>query len=166
MSLVAPPTSWTDLRLRFGDERQFRNAEGRLTAKWEQAALATLKLPAPLFLAWSPETMVTRIRVHKLTVDVWAEFYEQVNDADLWTYLNPFGGGYADRAQRGSATKPSLHSWGLANDHDPNRNKMGAKSWRMPQEVVVIGEKCGLTWGGRFKSPRNDSMHWQIGKGM
>lgn len=164
--IVSPPTSWSDLRLRFGDERAFRNAEGRLTAKWEAETLAVVKLPAPLFLAWSPETMVSRIRVHKLTVGIWEMFFEGVHDENLWMYLNPFGGSYADRAQRGSATKPSLHSWGLACDFDPNRNKMGSKSWRMPQEVVAIAESCGLTWGGRFKGTRNDPMHLQLGKGI
>lgn len=72
-------------------------------------------------------------------------------------------GGFNNRAIRGSTTKPSNHSWGLAIDINWDRNPMvsGAIVTDLPPQVVAIWKTLGFGWGGDYRS-RKDAMHFEF----
>ncbi len=90
--------------------------------------LVTLDLPYPMRLAWDTDTTVTKIRCHKLAKDKFeAVFGDLIN-----TYgynrikelgIDLFGGCFNYRKMR-NGSKMSMHSWGIAIDLDPARNKL------------------------------------------
>lgn len=93
-----------------------------------QGYLTTIVLPYPMRLAWDLETNVTRMRCHHLVAD---NFSKVFNDL-LAHYGYPkivelgidlFGGCFNYRKMRGGSAW-STHSWGIAIDLDPARNKL------------------------------------------
>ena len=90
--------------------------------------LVTLTLPYPMRLAWDTDETVTRMRCHKLV----AAKFEAVFKELLETYglarikelgIDLFGGCFNFRKMRGGSSW-SKHSWGIAIDLDPARNKL------------------------------------------
>jgi hypothetical protein len=90
--------------------------------------LTTINLPYPMRLAWDKKTTVNRMRCHKLVAD---DFLAVFNDL-LKHYglekiqelgIDLFGGCFNFRAMRGGSDY-SRHSWGIAIDLDPERNKL------------------------------------------
>ena len=90
--------------------------------------LTMLQLPYPMRLAWDTNTSVTRMQCHKLVADN----FKAVFDDLLKHYglskiqelgIDLFGGCFNYREKRGGSTL-SMHSWGLAVDLDPLRNKL------------------------------------------
>jgi len=90
--------------------------------------LTTINLPYPMRLAWDKKTTVNRMRCHKLIAD---DFLAVFNDL-LKHYglekiqelgIDLFGGCFNFRAMRGGSDY-SRHSWGIAIDLDPERNKL------------------------------------------
>lgn len=87
-----------------------------------------MQLPYPHKLSWDTSTTVNRIMCHEKIHDSLQkvltnilEFYGiqkiQRLRLDLW------GGGFNVRPMRGG-TRHSMHSWGIAMDYDPNRNRL------------------------------------------
>jgi hypothetical protein len=72
-------------------------------------------------------------------------------------------GGFVNRAIRGSTTKPSNHSWGLAIDINWDRNPMvsGSLVTDLPPQVVAIWKSLGFGWGGDYRT-RKDAMHFEF----
>lgn len=90
--------------------------------------LVTLALPYPMRLAWDTDTTVSRLRCHKLVADKFEAVFKEL----LETYGLPrikelgidlFGGCFNFRKMRGGSSW-SKHSWGIAIDLDPARNKL------------------------------------------
>ena len=90
--------------------------------------LVTIELPYPMRLAWDLETNVTRMRCHKLVAgnfkgvfnDLLAHYgYEEIKRLGI----DLFGGCFNYRKMRGGYAW-STHSWGIAIDLDPARNKL------------------------------------------
>jgi len=90
--------------------------------------LVTLILPYPMRLAWDTETTVNRMRCHKLVAAKFEAVFKELLD----TYGLPrikelgidlFGGCFNFRKMRGGSAW-SKHSWGIAVDLDPARNKL------------------------------------------
>lgn len=72
-------------------------------------------------------------------------------------------GGHNDRNIAGTNT-PSLHSYGLAIDIDPNLNPVqygGSNRHALPANVAALAAKYGLSWGGSWKSYK-DPMHFSV----
>lgn len=71
-------------------------------------------------------------------------------------------GGYNKRLQRGSTTKWSNHSWGLAVDFNAAANpyRRGAPT-DMPPGTSAKARSLGMTWGGDYKGKR-DPMHFEV----
>lgn len=91
-----------------------------------------INLPYPMRIAWDISKAVTRIQCHKLT----AFHFSKVFDSLLTEYglvdlqklgIDLFGGCVNIRKMRGSTTKWSRHSWGIAIDLDPARNGLKTK---------------------------------------
>ena len=96
---------------------------------------------------------------HRLTEDIWFEFFARLVDADLLRHLRTFNGSYVFRQVRGGS-RLSAHAFGAAVDLDPATNQMGHMP-TMSTDIVHVAEEMGFTWGGRWSRP--DGMHFQWG---
>jgi hypothetical protein len=134
--------------------------------------LVSIELPYPMRIAWDLGTKVTRMRCHK---DVAENFKRVFNDL-LAHYgyekitelgIDLFGGCFNFRAMRGGS-EWSKHSWGIAIDLDPARNKLRETKrtarFARPEykPMIDIFYKHGFISLGREKD--FDWMHFEIGK--
>lgn len=132
--------------------------------------LVKIKLPYPMRLAWDIDTTVSTMMCHKLVAD---KFVEVFNDL-LVHYgiekikelgIDLFGGCFNYRKMRGGSDW-STHSWGIAIDLDPARNKLKetSKTARFARSeykpMIDIFYKHGFESLGREKN--YDWMHFQI----
>ena len=132
--------------------------------------LVTVNLPYPMRLAWDTDTTVTRLRCHKLVADKFEAVFKEI----LATYGLPkikelgidlFGGCFNFRAMRGGSDY-SRHSWGIAIDLDPERNKLKETSATARfaraeyKPMIDIFYKYGFVSLGREKN--YDWMHFEI----
>ena len=90
--------------------------------------LIRLTFPYEMKLAWSPYSTVRSTRVHEKVADSTERVLKKVlnhyGEAKIDELkLNSFGGCYNKRPIRGG-TKWSMHSWGVAFDFDPGRNRL------------------------------------------
>ena len=107
--------------------------DAQILAKYGQPGNADnftiIQLPYPMRIAWDPKVTVMKMQCHELVAD---RFEAVFNDL-LKTYgfdqiqklgIDLFGGCVNIRTMRGSKTKWSRHSWGIAIDLDPARNQL------------------------------------------
>jgi hypothetical protein len=73
--------------------------------------------------------------------------------------LKTWDGCFNIRKQRGSLSKLSLHSWGIAIDVNAAWNGLG-KQPTLSQGFVKCFTDNGFTWGGNWK--RLDGMHFEL----
>lgn len=132
--------------------------------------LMTIQLPYPMRLAWDTDTLVHSMRCHKL---VGAKFLAVFNEIHrVYGYekikelgIDLFGGCFNFRKMRGG-NDWSTHSWGIAIDLDPSRNKLKETSktarFARPEykAMIDIFYKHGFESLGREKN--YDWMHFQI----
>jgi hypothetical protein len=132
--------------------------------------LTTLNLPYPMRLSWDTKVKVNKMQCHKLIHNqlssVFAdilEYYGYEKIVELGIDL--FGGCFNFRPMRGG-TQPSKHSWGIAIDLDPERNKLKetsktARFARLEYKPMIdIFYKHGFISLGREKN--YDWMHFEI----
>lgn len=132
--------------------------------------LVTINLPYPMRLAWDKNTVITKMRCHKLVADkykaIFAEIlavYGMANIVKLG--LDLYGGCFNFRAMRGGSDY-SRHSWGVAIDLDPERNQLKETSatarFARPEykAMIDIFYKHGFQSLGREKN--YDWMHFQV----
>lgn len=134
--------------------------------------LTSITLPYPMRIAWDPSKSVSKIQCHKLIAnnllavfnDLLAQYgYSEINRLGI----DLFGGCVNIRLQRGSKTKWSRHSWGIAIDLDPARNtlKESSKTARFARPeykpMIDIFYKHGFLGLGREQN--RDWMHFEIG---
>ena len=134
--------------------------------------LTTILLPYPMKLAWDLDTKVSKMRCHKLA----AEAFENVFNDLLAHYgmkeierlgIDLFGGCFNYRKMRGGS-EWSKHSWGIAIDLDPARNKLKetAKTARFArpeyQPMIDIFYKNGFINLGIEKN--YDWQHFELRK--
>lgn len=132
--------------------------------------LVKIKLPYSMRLAWDIDTTVSTMMCHKLVAD---KFVSVFNDL-LAHYgiekikelgIDLFGGCFNYRKMRGGSDW-STHSWGIAIDLDPARNKLKETSktarFARPEykPMIDIFYKHGFESLGREKN--YDWMHFQI----
>jgi len=159
------PSSDTDSLIEFYGDPDV-NGDGRPDVKWEIENLVKIKPPYPMVWAWN-DIQVKTISLHKKCAPAFLKALEGIRDEfdpfDRKRYqLDRCGGGYNFRLMRGG-NKLSLHSYGAALDLAPEINFLGrkydAKLNMMPMAAVMIFQKQGLTWGGRWGRP--DAQHFQ-----
>lgn len=73
--------------------------------------------------------------------------------------LKTWDGCFNIRLQRGSRTKYSLHSWGIAIDVNAFENGLGVEP-KLSAGFVKCFTDAGFDWGGNWKRP--DGMHFQL----
>lgn len=91
--------------------------------------LTTIPLPFPMRLAWDKHVTVTKIQCHKLIATNLLHTFEDIlrhyGLAEIQRLgIDLYGGCVNVRLMRGSKTKWSRHSWGIAIDLDPERNQL------------------------------------------
>lgn len=97
---------------------------------------------------------------NKLLIPIFNRVYKKLVDQNLCDTLVTFDGCYAVRYIRGG-NDLSMHSWGIAVDHNARTNLLGTDG-DMNQKAVNVFESEGFYWGGRFK--RKDPMHFEFTK--
>ena len=132
--------------------------------------LVTILLPYPMRLAWDTESVVSKMRCHKLVSgrflavfnEIHREYgYEKIKELGI----DLFGGCFNFRKMRGGDNW-STHSWGIAIDLHPAANSLKtpySKSlFSKPEykKLHEIFEKHGFINLGKTKG--YDSMHWEI----
>lgn len=133
--------------------------------------LTIIKLPYPMRIAWDLTKSVTRIQCHQLIADqllaVFNDLLIHYGFAELQRLgIDLFGGCVNVRLMRGSKTKWSRHSWGIALDLDPERNKLkeSHKTARFARPeykpMIEIFYKHGFFSLGKERN--YDFMHFEI----
>lgn len=74
--------------------------------------------------------------------------------------LMTYDGCFNVRPQRGTSLY-SLHSWGIAIDINAAWNGLG-KPPKLSKAFVDCFKEAGFDWGGDWKMPRTDGMHFQL----
>ncbi|MGL4540969.1 MAG: M15 family metallopeptidase [Polymorphobacter sp.] len=90
--------------------------------------LIAVPLPYPMKLAWDLSVTVTRMQMHEkvaasATRALTRALAHYGRDQLAALRLDITGGCYNDRLMKGG-TRPSMHSWGIAIDFDPDRNQL------------------------------------------
>jgi peptidoglycan hydrolase-like protein with peptidoglycan-binding domain len=138
----------------------------------DNVALGNVRLPFPVKIAWDPSTTITRFQANKKV----AESIEAIYVDTLSVYgleeiqrlgLDLWGGCYNKRKVRGG-TKWSLHSWGIAVDIDPARNRLrwGSDKAELAKPEYdrfwnIVEKHGGVSLG---REAGFDFMHFQFAK--
>lgn len=137
----------------------------------DTSKLTMIDLPYPMRIAWDTEKKVSRIQCHKLIaqnlITVFKELLAHYGREHLVELgIDLFGGCVNVRPQRGSKTKWSRHSWGIAIDLDPARNGLKIP-WKRAQfsrsEYTFMVESFYKNGFFNYGKERDyDAMHWEI----
>ena len=132
-----------------------------------------IDLPYPMRIAWDLTKTVKRMQCHKLA----AEPFKAVFSDLLAHYGLPklqelgidlFGGCVNIRLMRGSKTKWSRHSWGIAIDLDPARNglktKWASSQFAKPEYQFMVDTFYKHGFFSYSKERNFDSMHFELNK--
>ena len=126
-----------------------------------------MAFPYPMEISWRPGEWVSSTFAHELVHESLQAIFERIldvfgRDGIREHGLDQFGGMTAVRPMRGSRTKLSRHSFGIAIDLDPSRNGLRT-SWpgraAMPEEAIACFEAEGWTSFARVRGI--DAMHFQ-----
>jgi hypothetical protein len=89
-------------------------------------------------------------------------FFQVVTARGLENLITSWDGCYNDRPKRMSS-QLSMHGRGAAFDINAAENNQGDAGGTMPLVLVEIARSLGFFWGGDFKGPYVDKMHFQLG---
>jgi hypothetical protein len=164
---MTAPSGYDGVVALCGDPLPLLDDDGHISTLWE-SKMVKVAFPTPLVLGWTvleaePKFAKTA-RVHRAISAELERVVLILEREDLWEKLRTFDGAYTWRMTRGSATKLSTHSFGLALDFDAATNQLGNANGDINRGIVQVFESCGWTWGGRFRRP--DPMHFQFAKGV
>lgn len=160
--MIPVPHSYDDVLRTFGDIRQYINKDGTIKPEWEAQQIVRIPLPTIAPLAGEAK-FVTKVSVHRLLAGQASALYGAIYNAGLWATLGPYGGGYNYRPNRNDTARPSLHSFGIAFDWDPNGFPNGSPLKRNPQLAEIL-RKAGWMLGEDFEHTK-DPMHFQYATG-
>lgn len=133
--------------------------------------LTKILLPYPMRIAWKPEASVNSIQCHKLIATPLTNVFNELKEVYGYDKLKElgidlFGGCVNVRLMRGSKTKWSRHSWGIAIDLHPEQNQ---NEWKAPRALFSHPEYKPMTdifykhnFLGYGRERDNDYMHFEI----
>lgn len=131
--------------------------------------LKTVATPYELKLAWDVKTTVSRITCHKKVADSLLGILEDLRDhyglekiKELG--LDLYGGAFNNRKMRGGK-KLSTHSWGVAIDLDPARNRLrwdrSKAQFAKPEYSFLLDAFAAEGWVSLGEAKNYDWMHFQ-----
>lgn len=134
--------------------------------------LKTIEIPYKMRIAWDLDEYVSKIRCHKDIAEpllaVFNDILEHYGEERIVELgIDLYGGCFAYRKMRGGSSW-SKHSWGIAIDLDPSRNKLKetSKTARFARieykEMIDCFYKHGFISLGREKN--YDWMHFEYAK--
>jgi len=124
----------------------------------------------PAYPLYYGETKITKIYCHKKIIDSLERIYQNTLnryglDEIVNLKLDIFNGCYNNRLMRGSASKWSTHSWGIALDLNASENKLNMKwkdaSFSNPEYKPFIDFWYNEGFINLGKEYDFDSMHFQ-----
>lgn len=106
-----------------------------------QCSAGKVNLPFTMKIAWNKSQKITRFSCHEKVVDSADRIYRRIASAYSPSDISRlgfdlFGGCFNFRKKRGGSSL-SVHSWGVAIDHDPNRNQL---RWGRDRATLAIKE--------------------------
>lgn len=133
--------------------------------------IVTIDLPYAMRIAWNTIQTTKKMQCHKLVAEnfkkVFKELLEHYGLAELKRLeIDLFGGCFNYRLMRGSTTKLSTHSWGVAIDLSPDKNGLktpiAKAQFAKPEynKMFEIFERNGFENLGKII--QKDAMHFQI----
>lgn len=133
--------------------------------------LTIIQLPYRMRIAWDKEKTVQRIQCHKLIADQLLSVFNDLlahygYDRIKELGIDLFGGCVNVRLMRGSRTKWSRHSWGIAIDLDPERNQLKedhrTARFARPEYKPMIAAFYKHGFVGLGPEQDRDWMHFEI----
>ena len=150
-------------------------SDAQIIAKYGQPGdtdnFTTIQLPYKMRIAWDLSHSVTKLQCHKLIADPLLSVFNDLLTEYGYQRLvelgiDLYGGCVNVRLMRGSKTKWSRHSWGIAIDLDPARNGLKAKKplaqFSKPEYKPMIDIFYKHGFEGLGPEENRDWMHFQI----
>jgi D-alanyl-D-alanine carboxypeptidase len=157
---LSPPKGLAGITATFGDITKFIDGSGTLSSEWQSREMSYVLLPFQIPLSWATDTLVSRMRCHRLLVPTFESLFRKIVQGGLRGKVTSFGGCFQYRAQR-TGTKLSTHSWGIAIDLNTVENEQGTDGDMDPGLVEVFRSE-GFKWGGDWEGKSKDPMHFQF----
>lgn len=178
--MLTTPDGVAEIEAMFGNPA---NSDGTLNEAWEGANIRKIPPPDGWLLYYQSDSglvSVSGIRMHRLLEDsfvavlddIWSNVAARLgpgasNDQiRKWLHtkrLDQHGGGFNFRKITGGS-RPSLHSYGIAIDWDPDHNpRQRPLTKTLPDWWYAIWKDHGWHDGRRFPTP--DPMHVQFATG-
>jgi hypothetical protein len=86
--------------------------------------------------------------------------------ANLHHEIKTWDGCYNPRFQRGSTSRISIHTWGLAIDFNAAWNQLGQKKISWSPQFIQVWRDNDWICGADFKGSRVDGMHFEWTRGL
>lgn len=143
----------------------------KIHGDWEAKNIEKFYIPqldgVPFYPIHNTQKCSGWIRLHVKVGPIFQEFFDLVELRGHKSLIETFEGSYYPRFQRGSFKDLSNHSWGTAIDLNAYANgfrkepaPMGEPGCLLP--LVAIANECGIGWGGHWRNPRKDPMHFEV----
>src|SRR5262249_10805806 len=133
--------------------------------RWFDANVVRVSCPWKLYFA---DKEVKSISIHKKCADALKAAFEEIWEACEKSQaaiekhgLHEYGGTFAYRLIRGSASSLSNHAFAIAIDLSPAKNPLGSSKGKMPKLAIDAFKRQGARWGGDYRG-RKDPMHFEF----
>ena len=146
---------------RYNDPVKYTKAfEAQWMTRWDVPMWIDTHIPA----------LPNKMYINKDIVKVLEDTFNALISTTVYKEISTYDGCFNPRFIRGSKTKLSIHSWGLAIDFNAAHNPLGytrdmaiAKGLTpFTEEFISVWRNMGWTCGADFK--RNDLMHFEYTK--
>jgi hypothetical protein len=141
-----------------------KDGDDEIDKDWYETRTEWYKLPFTMVAPWSKDRMYHWIRVHRLVgpamIDALREIGEHYGPSIVRGTLNVLGGTLCLRPMK-SSPYLSMHAYGVAIDINNQVACWGCEPDTQPEPIVAAFESRGFVWGGRWKEPYKDPMHFQ-----
>jgi hypothetical protein len=137
----------------------------RIHGAWVQENIVTIKVPQLGGVQGASQSGA--VSCHRLVAEPFGALWKAWEEAGLLPLVKTWGGSYAPRFIRGSRTTLSNHAFGTAFDINVAWNYLGTVPAMVGKpgsvrKLVPIANSLGWYWGGHYRKPRQDGMHFEL----
>jgi hypothetical protein len=139
----------------------------RITNGWDRDNIVMVELPQLQGIKGAPSR--GRVAFHRKAAGQLQALWRAWGDAGLLDRVLSWGGAFVPRFIRGKPGVLSNHAFGTAFDINAAFNPLGAEP-AFPGmkgcvfDLVPLANRHGFYWGGHFKPPRQDGMHFEVAR--